>query len=1291
MVLGYSGASSFSAWLQCLAYVLDTSSKGTSEVKRIMLFLGLFVITIAFNVAIVDTSAAQTQYSKRVTSEIMAVIPSDLPPTYFRDKKTAAPTGFAVDIMNEIAKRAGLHVHYIFEDNLGDIMKMAARADADIITYLGIDEERSKSFSFTSPIEVYDISFFVRAKSPIVNAIPETFTVGATKGSVAFDQLKIKSIKHILTYDNLEHALVDLLVGKIDAIAAPVPIVTRLSQESGIEDKIRVISPPIAEVKRAIAVRKDNLQLSQKLNQAIEGFVGQPEYLRIYVKWYGTPTPLWTGNRVIILIGIAVFLMIALIVAWRYYSIKGLNRKLMHSIAERKLAEESLRSSEELYRSLFDHMLNGFAYCRMIFSEDQPRDFIYLAVNDAFTELTGLKDVVGKKVSEVIPAIRESNPELLEIYGRVALSRNPERFETYVTALRMWFSVSVYSPTKEHFVTVFDVITDHKSREQEIERLNKLYATLSGINNAVVRAESRDELFHEICRTTAEHAGFNVVWIGWYDRESHEVKPVGRAGDGQAYLDKIKVYADNRPEGHGPVGTCIRENRACIFNDFQNSVLAAPWRQAAAAYGLRSVAAFPIRCNQEVCGSFVVYDSEVDIFRDKEITLLEEAAIDISFALENLDRATLKREAEVALHQSEERFRRAMDATNDGLWEWNISTGQTYYSPGYFKMLGYEGVEFPDIHTVWTDLIHPDDRAHALSVHDNCIENRCDNFQTEFRMRAKDGSWRWILGRGSAVSRDALGKAILTVGTHVDITDRKRMEEKIIKAKEEWEDTFDAITEILFIHDKDHKIIRANRAYEQIAGMPFSEFIGKPYNSIFPRTDRPDELCSEAVDSGKPAIKEIVIDSTGKTFSLRMYPKLDGEGKYLYSVHVMTDVTVRKQAEAALKASEEMFRQLTENITEVFWVCSPNLDTMIYISTAYEKVWGRTCKSVYETPMSFVDAIHPDDRENALNTIIAGFRKEGFSLEYRIIRPDGSMRWIHARGFQVRDSEGQFYRIAGIAEDITDLKAVQSQILQQEKMASLGQLAAGVAHEINNPIGFITSNMNTLKKYFDKILEFMDIQTKTLEEYTSRSAEADILKQIAERKRSLKIDYITGDIGSLIVESLDGADRVAKIVQDLKNFSRADDAEYKIADINAGIESTINIVWNELKYKATLRKEFGDIPPTRCSMGQLSQVFMNMLVNAAHSIPTQGTITVKTWSANDTIYVSISDTGTGIPADTLDKIFDPFFTTKEVGKGTGLGLSIAYEIIKKHKGEIRVDSEVDKGTTFTISIPIVEK
>jgi PAS domain S-box-containing protein len=578
-------------------------------------------------------------------------------------------------------------------------------------------------------------------------------------------------------------------------------------------------------------------------------------------------------------------------------------------------AEESLRGSEELYHSLFDNMLNGLAYCRMLYSQDQPSDFIYLAVNDAFATLTGLKDVVGRKVTDVIPGIREADPELFRIYSRVALSGKPERFETYVAALRMWFSISVYSPKKEHFVAVFDVITERKTHEREIERLNKLYATLSGINKAVVRVKSREELFRVICRTTAEHAGFKLVWIGWYDTESHTVKPVGRAGDKQDYLDKIKVYADDRPEGHGPVGTCIREDSPCIFNDFQNNELSAPWHKTAVAHGLRAVAAFPIHLDKEVCGAFAVYDVEADAFRDKEVALLEEAAIDISFALNNLDREARKKDAEAALRQSEERFRLAMDATSDGLWEWNVATDQSYYSPSYFTMLGYEGIEFPDTSAVWTDLIHPDDRANALSVNQGCIENRHDNFRTEFRMRAKDGTWRWILGRGKAVMRNADGRALLMVGTHVDITDRKKAEEKIVNAKREWEDTFDAITEIIFLHDSDGRIIRANRAYEQMAGMSLAELIGRPYYKVFPRTDSCGKLCNNAMRSGLSIVEEITIDSIGKTFSVRMYPKLDDKGTYLYSVHVMLDITERKKvieaeimketAEAANKAKSD--------------------------------------------------------------------------------------------------------------------------------------------------------------------------------------------------------------------------------------------------------------------------------------------------------------------------------------------------------------------------------------------------
>jgi PAS domain S-box-containing protein len=276
-----------------------------------------------------------------------------------------------------------------------------------------------------------------------------------------------------------------------------------------------------------------------------------------------------------------------------------------------------------------------------------------------------------------------------------------------------------------------------------------------------------------------------------------------------------------------------------------------------------------------------------------------------------------------------------------------------------------------------------------------------------------------------------------------------------------------------------------------------------------------------------------------------------------------------------------------------------------------------------------------------------------------------------------------------------DLKSAQSRILQQEKMASIGQLAAGIAHEINNPTGFIMSNLGSLRKYTDKLSKFIKLQSEAINDLakdTERqgTGEAEILKKLDETKRALKIDYILDDMGNLVKESFEGADRVKMIVQDLKIFSHIDVAAFAMADINKGLESTINIVWNELKYKATVRKEYGDIPLTKCNPGQLSQVFMNILVNAAQAIEKEGMITIKTYNDESYIYISISDTGGGIPEENVNRIFEPFFTTKEVGKGTGLGLSIAYDIVKKHNGEINVQSEIGRGTTFTIKIPIMK-
>lgn len=264
------------------------------------------------------------------------------------------------------------------------------------------------------------------------------------------------------------------------------------------------------------------------------------------------------------------------------------------------------------------------------------------------------------------------------------------------------------------------------------------------------------------------------------------------------------------------------------------------------------------------------------------------------------------------------------------------------------------------------------------------------------------------------------------------------------------------------------------------------------------------------------------------------------------------------------------------------------------------------------------------------------------------------------------------------------LKESQARIIQQEKMASIGQLAAGVAHEINNPMGYITSNMNSLWKYTEKLAQFIEIQEQAIE----KCADAATKAAIVELKRQIKIDFIMKDFRELIKESLEGSKRVSKIVQDLKSFSRADGNEAIPSDLNECIRSTLNVVRNEIKYVAELELMLGDISLVVCRPQQISQVVMNLLVNAAHSISDKGVITLTTRQVDDFVEISVSDTGCGIAPENLNKIFEPFFTTKEAGKGTGLGLAISQDIVRKHGGELLVESEPGRGTTFTVTLPV---
>lgn len=263
------------------------------------------------------------------------------------------------------------------------------------------------------------------------------------------------------------------------------------------------------------------------------------------------------------------------------------------------------------------------------------------------------------------------------------------------------------------------------------------------------------------------------------------------------------------------------------------------------------------------------------------------------------------------------------------------------------------------------------------------------------------------------------------------------------------------------------------------------------------------------------------------------------------------------------------------------------------------------------------------------------------------------------------------------------VEETQQQLLQSEKMAAIGQLAAGVAHEINNPIGFVHSNLVTLKNYIGQLFSVIE----SYEQYLpSNGPEKEILDKV---RHTADLDFLKDDLPALLKESEDGLGRVTKIVRDLKDFSHVDEAQYQATDLNAGMESTLNVVWNELKYKAEVIREYGDIPLVECVAAQINQVFMNLLVNAAQAIPERGTITVRSGRDGDQVWMEVQDTGKGMPSEVQKRIFEPFYTTKPVGKGTGLGLSLSYDIIvKRHGGQIVVNSEPGKGSTFRVTLPV---
>ena len=492
------------------------------------------------------------------------------------------------------------------------------------------------------------------------------------------------------------------------------------------------------------------------------------------------------------------------------------------------------------------------------------------------------------------------------------------------------------------------------------------------------------------------------------------------------------------------------------------------------------------------------------------------------------------------------------------------------------------------------------------------------------------------------------------------------------------------------IDTETEKVLHCNAGLLAALGYAEEEIVGKSIFKLYDSDclENAKDVLSALVRAGEVRDAQLLLqkkDGSRIDASLSASTVPDESGNPLYSRCFWADITKHKETERELRRSELRFRQLAESIREVFWLMSLEGDEIYYLSPGYEDIWGRSSEDLIAQPMSWVESIHPDDRERVVSRFQRRTQGEFSdpSTEFRIIRPDGSIRWILGRSFPVEDENGRVYRMAGFALDITkrkhaeQLSAIQrQQLIQADRMTSLGILTAGVAHEINNPNNFILLNGEMLEKAWNDVMPI-------LERYYDENGDFTCADMPYTQAR--------GNIKKLTAGIILGAKRIQKIVNALGDFAHQDEENLsQLVDCNAVIDSAIVIVENLIKtstdnFSTNLKP---NLPKILGNPQQLEQVLINLISNACQALSDPDKrIVVSTRKSSEHVLIEVSDEGEGISPESLQRIMDAFFTTKRDCGGTGLGLSVSYNIIQNHGGDLTFTSELGKGTIATVSLP----
>jgi len=691
--------------------------------------------------------------------------------------------------------------------------------------------------------------------------------------------------------------------------------------------------------------------------------------------------------------------------------------------------------------------------------------------------------------------------------------------------------------------------------------------------------------------------------------------------------------------------------------------------------------------------------------RNKVVTEEMNKALNREISQRQKTQRSLAREK--ALLQAErERFNLVITATKIGLWDWQIDSNELTVNERWAEMVGYQSDELhPFTLETWIDLLHPEDCQQAMSRLNQHLQGEIDYYSCELRMRHKRGHWIWVHDQGQVVNWAENGKAKRMTGTHADISERKAIEQRLKENEQNFRSFFESIIDMIFVISPAGNIIFANQTAYSKLGFPDGELVGTPVLDLHPLAIRDEaERVFQDMLNGRQRNCPLALQAKDAVIPVDTrvwHGKWNGnEVLFGISKDLSEEVEAKQKFDRVFRNNPALMSLST---VESHTIVDVNESFLTTLGFSRQEVVGRTFAEL----SLFVD---PDGATRILDCDRETDRLDNRKLQIRCRTGallDGlfSSERITSQGetlvlmvmINITDLENTKRQLRLVNETLDqrvkkrtrELEELHARMLVQDKMASLGQLAAGVAHELNNPINFVTTNFSALKDYFADLSEMIAVYR---EHVTGQANEL-----VADREEEFRIDYILDDIPDLFNESERGFERIAKIIRNMREFAHTDlTGQFVLFDLNDGIEETLTIARNTYKYCAEVRTSYGDIPKLCCIPDLLKQVFLNLVVNSAQAIEAEnrsehGMIEITTNRQGDHLLCTFADDGPGIPEEIRYRVFDPFFTTKPPGKGTGLGLSLCYEIVvKKHHGELSVSSPSTGGTVFTIRLPISE-